>query len=153
MLPLRSFIYTNLKKKEGIFSIQLHRKVMKVSFSPGCRFNDAALRMIQDPFAGLRPLCQSILNNVPAVSLQTPPWLHRPQPLLSSWLQPWSKGGVRSHGRPPASSNGQWMFLGPFQALKGASASAQLHGRRLSLSLVNYQPAPTFTVMHTQVAR
>lgn len=61
--------------------------------------------------------------------------------------------GVRRHRRPPASSNGQWGIVGPFQSLQSASATAQLHGRRLSLCLVNYQPAPAFTVMHTQVAR
>lgn len=48
-------------------------KVIKVSFSPVFSFNDTALRMGRDPFTGLRPVCLSILNNVPAVSLQTPP--------------------------------------------------------------------------------
>lgn len=41
----------------------------------------------------------------------------------------------------------------PFSPEKSPSAPAQLHGRRLSLCLVNYQPAPAFTVVHTQVAR
>lgn len=62
-------------------------------------------------------------------------------------------GGVHRHRRPPARSNGQWGILGPFQSRKSPSAPAQLHGRRLSLCLVNYQTAPAFTVAYTPVAR
>lgn len=62
-------------------------------------------------------------------------------------------GGVPMQRRPPARSNGQWRILEPFQSRKCPSAPAQLHGRRLSLCLVNYQPAPAFTVVNIQVAR
>lgn len=85
-------------------------------------------------------------------------------PLPHSWMasvlhasagrvQRGPQGGVHRLRRPPAGSNGQWGLLGPFQSTQSASATAQLHGRRLSLCLVNYQPAPAFTVMHTQVRK
>lgn len=49
---------------------------------------------------------------------------------------------VHKHTGPPARSNGQWGTLRPFQSCNAPSTPFQLHGRRLSLCLVNYQPSP-----------
>lgn len=149
---------TNLKPLEFFLSIsqtiaELNHCRFKCIYNRS-EFKSFSLSSVH--YSVLHTLSCFSLQDTAAVSVHTSPRsppLKDVSPALKCWVRCGPQGGVHRHRRPPARSNGQWGILGPFQSLKSPSATAQLHGRRLSICLVNYQPAPAFTVVHTQVAR